>query len=145
VDYVFTCEELERKNKQVLLLGASEDANNEMARVLQEHALVVGKTSDSIEFFSNCLILNPRVVLIDAMISSNISAPEVIRGLRCFSRLRETKILVLPSSPLKMSASMDGIEQLRESKNHCVEAGADKYIGRFTPMTLWEMVREFVI
>ncbi|MBF0569684.1 MAG: response regulator [Candidatus Omnitrophica bacterium] len=144
VDYVFTCEEVERKNKQVLLLGSNEENNQDMVRALQEHALVVGKTTDPIEFFSNCLILNPRVVLIDAMIAGDIAAPEMIRALRCFSRLSETKILVFTQFSPEDIGSMDGIEQLRAAKNRCQEAGADKYIGRFLPATIWDMVSEFV-
>jgi len=143
VDYVFTCAELDQKNKQVLILGTNTDANNEMGGVLEGKGLIVGKTRDPIDFFSNSLILNPRVVLIDVLIQADIPSPEIIKALRCFSRLRDVKILVYTQFAPENIDSMEGIEQLREAKNRCMEAGAYKYIGRFTPATFWDMISEF--
>jgi DNA-binding NarL/FixJ family response regulator len=145
VDYVFTCAELETKNKQVLILGSDIERANELGRVLQEKGMVVGKTTDPIEFFSNCLILAPRAVLIDIAVQGNIPAVDVIRGLSSFARLKETKILVYTDFAPENVDSMEGIEQLREGKNKCLEAGAHKYIGRFTPITIWDVVSEFMV
>ncbi|NLE65652.1 MAG: response regulator [Elusimicrobia bacterium] len=145
VDYVFTCQELDRKNKQTLILGVNPDENEQMGQVLQSQGLIVGKTQDPIEFLSNSLILTPRAVLIDVLVKGQISAEEIIRALSCFGRLRDTKILVFTDFSPDDIDSIDGIEQLREAKNRCMEAGATKYIGRFTPATLWDMVQEFFV
>jgi CheY-like chemotaxis protein len=143
IEYVFTCAELDQKNKQVMVLGANTDINNEMAGILESKGLVVGKTRDAIEFISNTLIMNPRVVLIDALVQGDITSHEVIKALRSFSRLRDMKILVFTQFAPENIDSIEGIEQLREAKNRCLEAGAFKYIGRFTPATFWDIIGEF--
>ena len=119
------------------------ETNDNMAKALEAQKMVVGKSLDAIDFIATCLILTPRVVLIDVMIKGDVHAHEVVRALRCFSRLNETKILVFTQFAPEDVDSMEGIEQLRESKNICMDAGAHKYIGRFTPATFWEMIKEF--
>ena len=69
----------------------------------------------------------------------------MIKGMKAFGRLKDTKILVFTQFSPDDVDSMDGIEQMRTAKNECIEAGADKYIGRFTPATFWDMVRDFLI
>jgi CheY-like chemotaxis protein len=114
-----------------------------MAGVLESKGLVVGKTRDPIDFISNSLILNPRVIFIDVMMEGDISSPEVIKSLRGFNRLRDAKILVFTQFLPENIDSIEGIEQLREAKNRCLEAGAYKYIGRYTSATFWDMVEDF--
>ncbi|MBF0485723.1 MAG: response regulator [Candidatus Omnitrophica bacterium] len=143
VDYVFTCAELQTKNKQVLILGANSDANHDMTKILEANKLVVGKGTDAIEFFANALIVSPHVVLVDVLLKGDVPAPEVIRGIKVFSRLRDTKVLVFTQFSPEDIGSMEGIEQLSASKNDCMQAGAAKYIGRFTPATFWDMVKEY--
>jgi CheY-like chemotaxis protein len=141
VDYIFTCADLERKNKQVLLLGADQTVNKGMATILQEHGCIVGASLDPIEFLSNCLILMPKVVLIDMLVKGDVPGRDVIRALRCFSRLSGMDIFIYTQFSPEDVGSMQGIEELRQAKNDCMEAGASKYIGRFTPTTFWDMVR----
>ena len=43
VEYIFTCADLERKNKQTLILSPDHEINAGMARVLESQGLVVGK------------------------------------------------------------------------------------------------------
>jgi len=50
VDYVFTCVDLDRKNKQILILGANSEVNHDMTKILESNRLVVGKGTDAIEF-----------------------------------------------------------------------------------------------
>ncbi len=145
VEYVFTCADLERKNKQVLLLGANPEVNKSMAGILQEQGCVVGVALDPIEFVTNCLILTPRAILIDVLLKGDVPAREVIRALRCFSRLRGMEVLIFTQFSPEDIGSMQGIEELRQAKNDCMEAGASKYIGRFTPTTFWDVVRDKII
>ncbi|MBF0619201.1 MAG: response regulator [Candidatus Omnitrophica bacterium] len=143
VDYIFCCEELERKNRQVLILGTDAESIHDMGMILEGNKFVVGKGMDPIEFISNCLILMPKIALVDIMVRGDVPAKEVIRGLKCFSRLRDTKILVFTHFDPEDIASMQGIEELREAKNICIDAGASEYIGRFTPATFWDSVKGY--
>jgi two-component system, chemotaxis family, chemotaxis protein CheY len=145
VEYIFTCAELDRKNRQALILGAEASVNEEMGKILQAHELIVGKGTDPIEFISNTLILAPRIVLVDMLVKGEIQSAEIIKSLSVYNRLRDTKIVVFTQFSPEDIGSMDGIEQLRMAKNACMEAGATQYIGRFTPATFWDMVREYFV
>jgi CheY-like chemotaxis protein len=142
VEYIFTCAELEVKNKQCLVLGANPEVNQDMVKILQEQGCVVGASTDPIEFISNCLILKPKLILIDILIKGDIPSREVIKAVKAFSRLGAMDIFVFTQFAPEDIGSMQGIEELRQAKNDCVEAGASKYIGRFTRMTFWDMVKD---
>jgi len=131
------CADLERKNKQVLILGASAEVNNEMTKILQDQGCVVGSSLDPIEFITNCLILMPRVVFIDVLLKGDVPAREAIKALLCFTRLNGMAVTVFTQFAPEDIGSMQGIEELRQAKNDCIEAGATKYIGRFTPTSFW--------
>ena len=141
VDYIFTCEDLDRKNKQTLILGVDAPVTRDMTRILQEQGCVVGSGLDPIEFIANCLILTPKAVLVDILVKGDVPSRDVIRALRCFTRLSNMQILVFTQFAPEDIGSIQGIEELRQAKNDCVDAGASKYIGRFTPMTFWESVK----
>jgi CheY-like chemotaxis protein len=145
VDYVFTCADLARKNKQVLILTPDSLGGDEMARLLQDKGVVVGKTSDPIEFLSNSLILSPKAAFVDILTKGEVPGTEIIRAMKGFSRLKDTRILVFTQFSPDTIDSMEGIEQLRAAKNECMDAGADKYIGRFTPATFWDAVKDVLI
>ena len=145
VDYVFTCAELERKNKQALILTPNLEGGDQMGKVLQDKGVIVGKTSDPIEFLSNCLILAPKIVFIDVLSSGEIQSTEVIASMKAFARIKDTKILIFTQFSPDTVDSMEGVEQLRIAKNECMEAGAHKYIGRFTPATFWDTVKDFLL
>jgi len=144
VEYIFTCMDLGGKNKQVLVLSPDLEVNNDMGKVLEAQSLIVGKSTDPIDFLSTCLILAPKVVVIDLALRGDVPSQEIIRALRCFARLRETKILVFTCLSAENVDSMGAMERLQAAKNLCMDAGATKYIGRFLPSTFWEMVKESV-
>ncbi|MFH0754487.1 MAG: response regulator [Candidatus Omnitrophota bacterium] len=142
VDYIFTCAEMNIKNKQCLVLGANADVNAEMVTVLQGQGCVVGSSLDPIEFISNALILTPRIVAIDVLLKGDVPSREVIKALKCFTRLGGMDILVFTQFAPEDIGSMQGIEELRQAKNDCIEAGASRYIGRFSKITFWDMVKD---
>ena len=144
VEYVFTCADLALKNRQALVLSPDRDINLSMAKVLEENGMIVGKSAEPIEFISNALILSPRLILLDLFMKGDIHTAEIIRALSSFVRLADAKILVFIQFSPEAVGSVNVLEQIKEAKNDCLEAGAHKYIGRFSPDTFWEMVREFV-
>lgn len=144
VEYIFTCAELGGKNKQVLVLGSDLEITEHIGKILEGQSLIVGKSADPIDFISTCLILAPKVVILDVLIRGDVPSFEVIKALRCFTRLRDIKILLFTRISPEDVDSMDGIEQLKESMDQCMSSGADKYIGRFTPVTFWDSIRDFM-
>jgi CheY-like chemotaxis protein len=144
VDYIFTCADLDKSNKHVLILGVNAPVNLEMAKVLEGQHCIVGKSVDAIDFFHAALIVKPRLILIDVLVKGEMPAREVIRGLKVFGRLRETSILTFTQFSPDEVGNMEVVEQLRQAKNDCLEAGATKYIGRFTPATFWDVIQEYL-
>jgi len=142
VEYIFTCDDLNKKNKQTLVLGVDAIVTKEMTHILQGQGCVVGSGLDPIEFVSNCLILTPKVVFVDVLLKGDVPSRDVIRALRCFSRLNGMQIFIFTQFAPEDIGSIQGIEELRQAKNDCIDAGATKYIGRFTPMTFWDVVKE---
>ncbi|NTV29102.1 MAG: response regulator [Candidatus Omnitrophica bacterium] len=143
VETVLAKAALGRKNNQVLILGSNEAMVNDMSRILTEQMLVVGKSLDPIDFIHNCLVLTPRVILVDILLKGDIAPAELVRALKVFARMRDSKIVVYTKFSSEDIGNAEGIEQLRQIKNECLEAGADRYIGRYTPATFWESVKEF--
>ncbi len=134
---------LGRKNNQVLILGSDEAMIGDMAKVLEEQQLIVGKSMDPIDFIHTCLILTPRVIMVDVLLKSDISPTEVIRAIKVFVRMRDARIVVFTKFASEDIGNAEGIEQLRQIKNECLDAGATRYIGRYTPATFWDSVKEF--
>ncbi|MBF0594390.1 MAG: response regulator [Candidatus Omnitrophica bacterium] len=145
VEYIFTCADLTGTNKHVLVLSPDLEINNDIGKLLEARSLIVGKSTDPIDFISTCLILSPKVIVIDLLLRGDIFTHELIRCLRSFSRLSKLKILIFTRFSPEDVDTMEGIEQLRESKDVCLEAGANKYIGRFASSTFWDMVKDFMV
>ncbi|MBF0388184.1 MAG: response regulator [Candidatus Omnitrophica bacterium] len=145
VEYIFTCADLGGKNKQVLVLGSDLEISENIGKVLEAQSLIVGKSADPIDFMSTCLILAPKVVIIDVFLRGDVPSHEVVRAIHCFSRLRDTKILLFTRFSPSDVDSMEGIEQLKDSKDLCMEAGADKYVGRFSQLTFWDSVKDYLV
>jgi CheY-like chemotaxis protein len=146
VEYIFTVSaEASQINKQMLVLTSDIQLNEKIGKVLETQLMIVGKSTDPIDFLSTCLILAPRVILIDVILRGDVPSHELIKALRCFTRLRDLKILMFTGFSPEDVDNIEGIEQLKTVKNLCLEAGATKYIGRFTPVNFWDSVREFIV
>ena len=144
VEFVFTDTEFKEKNKQVLVLEPDSLLNESMGRILEDQGLIVGRSSDSMDFLSTCLILTPKVIVMNVKLKGVLPAPEMIRSLRCFSRLRNSRILVYDLLPVNTTDNLPDIEQFDNAKNDCLDAGADKYIGRYNSVTFWATVKPFL-
>ena len=143
VDAVLASVALGRRNNQTIILGSDNDMISDMARALEEQQMVVGKSMDPIDFIHTALVVTPRVILIDVLMKSDISAVEVIRALKVFVRLNEAKIVVFTKLAPEDMGNSESAEQLRQAKNDCLNAGAVRYIGRYTPATFWDSIQEF--
>lgn len=144
IEYIFACVDLGGKNKHVLILGTDPEINSDMGKVFEAQNLVVGKSQDPIDFIATCLILAPRLALVDILQKGDVSSEEVIRALRCFNRLADMKVLTFTSSSPEEIDSRDTIDRLGAAKSQCMSAGADRFIGRFSPDYFWDTVKDFV-
>lgn len=131
---------MERRN--ILVCGSSFDVIGSMVQLLNDHGQKAAAAHDEVEFLVKALNAPPDIVLIDVMLP-RLMAHEVIAALRAFSRFSKLKILAYTHFTEKEMTNVDAVEQLKMSKNRCIEAGATAYIGRFSKVTFIETMREY--
>lgn len=131
-----------RHGKVVIIGAGCNDGVLEMRRLLEKNGCAVVLSSNGVDSIAKILRVVPHIVLIDAMLT-DVSAKEVIKALRSFVKLKDTKILVYTFlSPEKM-VNGEAVEQLKDSRNACMEAGGTDYIGRFSALTFISSVNKF--
>lgn len=133
-------QKMERRN--IIVCGSSVDVVGSMVQLLNDHGQKATAAHDEIDFLVNALNNPPDMVLIDVLLPK-LMAHEVIAALRAFSRFSKLKILAYTHFTEKELTSVDAVEQLKSSKNRCIEAGATAYIGRFSKVTFIELMREY--
>lgn len=125
---------------KVIVSGPTEIAL-QMSKQLDDNGFYVDIAHDMAECCAKVLTIVPDILLID-ILERHISAREIIRALKCFSKLRQMKILTYTQFSPDTLTDVETVDQLKESKNACLEAGADKYIGRYTSVSFVDSIRE---
>ncbi|MCD4781154.1 MAG: response regulator [Candidatus Omnitrophica bacterium] len=120
-----------KKQKKALVYSKYSKISQEMSLLLEQRGVKVSKAFDGADFLAKSLTFVPNLVLLDILIE-DISCPELIRAMKCFFRLRDVDIVLFTFFTEDMLGDVDTIEQLKESKDRCLESGATKYIGRFS-------------
>jgi CheY-like chemotaxis protein len=128
--------------RNILVCGSNMDVVGSMVQLLNDHGQKATAAHEEIEFFVKALTDPPDLILIDVLLPK-LMAHEVIASLRAFSRFSSLKILAYTHFSEKELTSVNAVEQLKASKNKCLESGADEYIGRFSKVTFMETIREF--
>jgi response regulator RpfG family c-di-GMP phosphodiesterase len=120
-----------KKFPKILISGNHPNILEQMTAVLKKmnYLAIPGYSSDDI--ISKALTMKPHVIVLDVMFQDNVSAHELIRALRCFTYLGQTKIITYAYFPEDLGIDVEGIESMKESMKLCSEAGCDLYIGRF--------------
>lgn len=127
----------------ILVVGSNLDVCYEIADIINEHRLSVQVASGAVDFISKTLWTEPDIILIDILLD-DIPAKEVVRAIRCFSKLGHLKILLFANFEPGQMSSPDAVDNLRVNKDECLKAGANKYIGRFTAISLMDSINVFV-
>ena len=129
------------ESRKIIVCGSNVEVVSNMVQLLNDHGQKAFATHDETEFLVKTLNEDPQMVLIDVLLPK-LMAHELIAALRVFSRFSKLKILVYTHFSEKELTSVNAIEQLKASKNKCLEAGASAYIGRFSKVTFMESIRE---
>lgn len=132
-------QELER----ILILGTDEDIVDAMAGLINKTGRTAAKAFDGIELISFALTLNPKLILIDVLLEG-LKSIEIVKALRCFSRLHNVPILLYVYFKPENLNDVDGVEKIKDYKDECLSAGATKYIGRFAQTTFLSNVTPFL-
>lgn len=115
-----------------ILINSNENAVVEQiknALTGMDYLILTAKSSDAI--LSNAITTKPNAIVLDVLFHDTASAPELIRAIRCFSSLAQTKIITYAFFPEELGINVDSVEALKIAMAQCTDAGADLYIGRF--------------
>jgi len=121
----------ERKFSKILICGIHSNVLTQMSTALKGMNYLVTAARSSNEILSAALTMKPHVIVLDVLFQDNISAAELIRALRCFSFLGQTKIITYAFFPEDLGIDVEAVESVKISMTQCTQAGADQYIGRF--------------
>lgn len=105
----------------------------------------VDTCENSSKLIYKAMLHRPDIILID-MFMLDAAPEEVIHALRSFSRFRKTSILTYYSAKAESEEDVSfqaKILEVRFMKEHCKEAGANGYIGPFSPDTFINLVSEY--
>ncbi|MCA9400143.1 MAG: response regulator, partial [Candidatus Omnitrophica bacterium] len=128
---------------KVIVCGGDFRAITEMGEVLEKADCRVWKCEHAIDFVSNTLIMEPELVLVDILLKE-LPAREIIASLRKFSQFKELPIITYALLAPEDLGDVDMVEQLKETKDACLQAGATAYIGRYTRTTFLESIRQYL-
>jgi CheY-like chemotaxis protein len=126
--------------EKILIVGADSAVSAEMARVLEQAGEKTAVSRGGAEAMAMALTMVPKLILLDLLLKD--AAPrELIRAWHCFVSLKNTRIVTYTSfSPEEMS-NVDAVEQLKQARDECQQAGATRYAGRFSPATFLQDIK----
>ena len=123
--------EEKQKYPKILVTGSHRIVLDQMTHALSgmKYQCVSAHSSD--EIMSKTLSLTPKAVVLDVLFQDRVSAPELIRSLRCFNFLRNTKVVTYAYFPEDLGMNVEAVKSVEEAMEQCAQAGSDQYIGRF--------------
>ena len=129
---------------KVLICGENDTVVKQMKVALQRKGCLVVVTENSPDVIPKAIEMTPHLIILDAMMKKHMTIQELVRALRAFETLRRSSILSYvdfdPDTVRIQSGMMDVIEgQVKAS----LEAGADKYIGRYNRLTFLDQLKDF--
>ena len=142
IEFIFRQQSMQQKRGQVVIAGPNLPVVKRMGELLEADGCKVTLADDGADLLAKILHIKPEILLVDVLMEDFFTR-EIIKALRSFSSLRDLKILTYTHFGPDELGNVDTVEQLRESKDACNEAGATKYIGRFTSTTFIDTLREF--
>ena len=128
-----------KKKHRIVVLGVDQKTVQKMVQDLRDHGRLAEAARDEMDLLTRTLTHRPTMVIIDVLLEC-LLAHELIKALRCFAHLSDLIILTYTHFTEKELTNPDAVEQLKESKNACLQAGATAYIGRFSRVTFMEYI-----
>jgi len=120
-----------RKFPKVLISSKQKIVLEQMVNVLSgmRYLTIIAHSSD--ELMAKALTMKPNVIVLDVLFQDNGSAHELIRALRSFAFLGQTKIMTYAYFPEDLGIDVESVESVKIAMAQCSQAGSDLYIGRF--------------
>ena len=120
-----------KKFPKILISGKQRVVLEQMNAVLNGMRYLTITAHSSEEIITKALTLKPHIIVLDVLFQDNVSAHELIRALRCFAFLGQTKIMTYAYFPEDLGIDVESVESVKIAMSQCSQAGSDLYIGRF--------------
>lgn len=126
--------------EQVLIIGAMEPVVLEMSRLLEQIGQKTVVARGGAEAMAMALSVVPKLIFLDLLLK-DLAPYEMIRAWHCFVSLRKTGIVTYTHFSPEEMGNVDAVEQLKQAKDECQQAGARQYIGRFSATTFLQTIK----
>ena len=130
---------------KTVIIGPDRDVLEKMQALLQERNCIVAMVDNVIEIGLRCFMTNPRLILIDIHSRDYATTKEIIKSLRAYEFFKYTTIVIYSNFGSGDAAVIAGLDSMENEIHACLEAGANKYIGRFNRVTFLDQLKEFGI
>ncbi|MBF0331249.1 MAG: response regulator [Candidatus Omnitrophica bacterium] len=134
-----------RQYHKVVVIGPNRDVLDKMRIELQSRGCIVATVDNVIEIGLRCFLVNPRLIFVDLHSRDYATTKEIIASIRSYDFFKYTKIVLYANFSSDDVAGMPSLENMEVEIKACMEAGADKYIGRFNRVTFLEQLKDFGI
>lgn len=133
----------ENMNKgDIIICGNDRDIEKQIVSLISQRGFDVERAFDSPEFIARSIRVAPRFVLID-IIMEDFPTKSTIRAIRCFAHLKKVPIILYSNFLPEQMGDIESVEQLKEAKDACLEAGATKYIGRYSSVNFMDSIKGY--
>lgn len=143
VEWLLNLSNHRKKFGKVIVVGNDITTQRQMQLILESSGFTVQRSDTGMESLTMTVKMVPDLFLIDVLLQ-DMPAKEVIKSLRSFIKLQAMKIIIFTQFDPENISDINLIEQLKESKNACMDVGANKYIGRFSRTTFADSLQEFL-
>lgn len=126
--------------EKVLIVGAMEGVVGDMSKLLEQAGEKTIIAREGVQAMAMALSAVPKLILLDLLLK-DLAPREMIRAWHCFVSLRHTKIVTYTQFSPEEMGNVDAVEQLKQSKDECQQAGASQYIGRFSSTTFLQTLK----
>ncbi|MBF0593978.1 MAG: response regulator [Candidatus Omnitrophica bacterium] len=131
-----------RRYHKAILIGPHADVLEQMSVELLKRDCIVAKVDNVIEIGLRCFTFNPEVIIIDIHSREYATTKEIVRSLRAYKCFSKTFIAIYSHFGSAEFAGMGGADSIELEIKMCLEAGANKYIGRFNRVTFLEQLKD---
>jgi len=131
IERLTTAQDNKTHRGRVLVAGSEEYASNHMVILLKDEGYKAEAAENAGDLMTKALGETPTFIFIDVMMKQ-IPSREIIKGLRSFHKLDNTKIILYTNFSPSQPGAFDTLDYIQEAKDACMEAGATHFIGRFS-------------
>ena len=130
------------RQQKVFICGSDDRITKTMQQILEDVGAEAKVFSEGLDLIKRAHAEPPNLILLDISLHG-LKSPELIKALRSFGKLRNTHIVTFTQFDPDALGDVEAVERLKDAKNDCMIAGADKYIGRFSSVSFLDSLRDY--